>query len=305
MFKITKNKKYQDASLNLLHYLKRKQDVENKNAGIRGGIPGSSPINGKYEPKKILSWATKFYLDAYTINRKILKNKKIIPLKLEEQIEWISKLLNNKKIEYFVDCGTLLGIMRGGKILDHDDDIDFTLWNKDINKLKTLFLEIKKKNYKITEESYYGLPHTYHLQPLKGGKLEIDLKVFRKHQNYGWSVERYAKNYGEIGLIYYLSKFSRAPFLLLNKFIRIKFLNSFINKVFFKFDTWVIPLKYIDKTKNLEGTKLRIPANWKNYLKFKYGNWKVPNKNWNYIKDDQTLKHKDPLSMGIPIKDYY
>lgn len=71
LFKITKNKKYQDASLNLLHYLKRKQDLENKNTGIRGGIPGSSPINGKYEPKKILSWATKFYLDAYLINRKM------------------------------------------------------------------------------------------------------------------------------------------------------------------------------------------------------------------------------------------
>ncbi len=69
LFYITKEIKYRLGAEKLLEFLKSKQDLENKNLGIKGGIAGSDPIDGFYCPNTILSWATKFYLDALLIQR--------------------------------------------------------------------------------------------------------------------------------------------------------------------------------------------------------------------------------------------
>lgn len=53
---------------------------------------------------------------------------------LEELLSKITNILFVRKIPYYIDCGTLLGCIRQGCILDHDTDIDITthlsLWNK-------------------------------------------------------------------------------------------------------------------------------------------------------------------------------
>jgi len=280
--------------------------MKNENGGIRGGIPGSSPINGKYESKKILSWATKFYLDASLINKRILPGdkKSKLNLNLDPQLEWITNLLNKKKIRYVVDGGTLLGLMRDGKLLPQDEDIDISILNYDKEKLKLILPEIKKRKYKIQEGYYKNLFCSYTLFPPQSieGR-EIDIKIFRKYKDYIWCPERYAKNSDKTGFIYYISKAIRLPFLLLVKVI--PNLSPIINKIFFKVDTWKIPLKYIEKTKFLQNTKIPTPLDWKQYLKFRFGNWKIPNKNWNYIHDDGGLENKEPTSLGILIKDYH
>jgi len=61
---ITKNKKYKEVADKLVNFLKKNQNLKTKNLGVFGGIAGSYPLNGSYCPNQILSWATKFYLDA-------------------------------------------------------------------------------------------------------------------------------------------------------------------------------------------------------------------------------------------------
>ena len=53
-----------DAAIKANNYLKSKQDTENKNPGIRGGIKGSFPVNGAYGRYEYLNWAAKFFMDS-------------------------------------------------------------------------------------------------------------------------------------------------------------------------------------------------------------------------------------------------
>jgi hypothetical protein len=72
---LTKNKKYSLGAKKLLNFVKSNQNITTNNLGIRGGIPGSQPINGFYCSNMILSWATKFYLDALLIENLAQKPK--------------------------------------------------------------------------------------------------------------------------------------------------------------------------------------------------------------------------------------
>ncbi|HEX8725046.1 MAG TPA: hypothetical protein VF737_06640 [Gemmatimonadaceae bacterium] len=47
-----------------LRFLETTQNRTSTNAGLRGGIKGSSPLNGEYGQYEVLSWATKFFVDA-------------------------------------------------------------------------------------------------------------------------------------------------------------------------------------------------------------------------------------------------
>lgn len=67
LFGLTGLDKYKKPAKKLLDFLKTNQDLTSKNSGIFGGVAGSYPLDGFYCPNTILSWATKFYLDALLI----------------------------------------------------------------------------------------------------------------------------------------------------------------------------------------------------------------------------------------------
>lgn len=57
----------------VLQFLKSTQNRTSRNPGLRGGIKGSSPIDGGYGSYEILNWATKFFADA------LLRHERIQP----------------------------------------------------------------------------------------------------------------------------------------------------------------------------------------------------------------------------------
>ncbi len=74
LFNLTKNKVYKQTADNLLAFVKSTQNLNSDNLGIYGGIAGSAPLNGAYCPNMLLSWATKFFIDALLIQ---LENNKL------------------------------------------------------------------------------------------------------------------------------------------------------------------------------------------------------------------------------------
>lgn len=67
----------------------------------------------------------------------------------------INKIMNEANIKYWVDFGTLLGIYRDGKFIDHDFDIDLGMYEKDYNKDVEELL-VKNGFKKIREFYAYG-----------------------------------------------------------------------------------------------------------------------------------------------------
>ena len=61
---IAGNTKYKDAARAAIEFVKRSQNLEHSNPGIRGGVKGSFPFDGHYGQYEMLNWAAKFFCDA-------------------------------------------------------------------------------------------------------------------------------------------------------------------------------------------------------------------------------------------------
>lgn len=61
---LTGEARYVDAAERLNRYLMARHDIRNPDPRLRGGLPGSWPVDGDYGRLTILNWATKFLADA-------------------------------------------------------------------------------------------------------------------------------------------------------------------------------------------------------------------------------------------------
>lgn len=64
LYSVTNDQDYYRAAKLAIERATNSQNIKSDEVGVRGGIPGSDPINGGYYPYQYLSWATKFYIDA-------------------------------------------------------------------------------------------------------------------------------------------------------------------------------------------------------------------------------------------------
>ena len=72
LYQITRDPFLLDAGSRLIRFAEWTQLLESSDLGMRGGIGGSFPIYGGYQPYNFLNWATKFFLDAELLHWRIL-----------------------------------------------------------------------------------------------------------------------------------------------------------------------------------------------------------------------------------------
>lgn len=70
LFRETGEAAYRDAAFRLLAYVRRSVHVDGP-PEVRGGVKGSFPVDGDYQPYEYLNWACKFLLDATVLEREI------------------------------------------------------------------------------------------------------------------------------------------------------------------------------------------------------------------------------------------
>ncbi len=165
----------------------------------------------------------------------------------------LNKILDTLNVVYFIDFGTLLGIIRDNKIMDHDLDMDIGIIPDDFSTeeiRKTLesagFILWKQyfNGNKILEESYL----------YKGVKFDI---------NY----YEQTKNNSKVWLFY------RKPGVQYKEGIR-----NIVEMTYSK----ITGTKKI-KVKNIV---VSVPLDSEKLLEEKYGkNWRIPDKNWIYWKN--------------------
>ena len=64
LYSLTGQDKYREAASRINRYLMAHHDIQNPDLRLRGGLPGSWPVDGQYGRLLILNWATKFLVDA-------------------------------------------------------------------------------------------------------------------------------------------------------------------------------------------------------------------------------------------------
>jgi len=73
LFLLTKKNEYREGVSRVNRYLMARHDISSPDPAIRGGVPGSWPVWEEYGRLKNLNWATKFFLDALLLEKRISK----------------------------------------------------------------------------------------------------------------------------------------------------------------------------------------------------------------------------------------
>lgn len=158
---------------------------------------------------------------------------------------------NNNNVEYWISCGTLLGVIRESGLIKHDEDVDVCVNSKYLS--SELVQSIKNFGFKI-KSSYGRIDDGFELVIERFGE-KIDIFFFYKNQDY-WYHSVYA---------------------------------NFSKENYDKYDYVFEPFELT--TLEFDGFLYSIPKNPESVLEQQYGpNWRVPDKNWSYYKSPYNIR---------------
>ncbi|MDB2318932.1 hypothetical protein N9V39_00895 [Gammaproteobacteria bacterium] len=219
--------------------------------------------------------------------------------KLDPQLDMISSLLIQLDIKYCIDSGTLLGIIREGALLANDLDIDISIHDTQLSKVHMLKSELRIRGYKSRILSFHGQIYKIKFSNSQEKRF-IDINIFSKSMDNIYYVCPQPSPIlnNENFLFFYTRKIIRIIFGIIKNIGSEFDLNYFPWKLGTIHDTWVIPNDYFDNFQHLIDN-IYVPNNYESYLKFRYGEWKTPKKNWNFRTDDMALAQYPPTKYRL------
>lgn len=222
--------------------------------------------NYNYEKIIITSGHVKSIKRQLEIDLKIPLSQVVIPLKSElskisrpfedkqtyifasNLLKELVETLNKYNFKYFLDFGTLLGIVRDGKIIEWDSDIDISIYSNELDKLK----KIIEKNL---EELTNKFKVTWRFEEIinEENNLESLILSFRDKK----------KNLNEFPISFSAIMFNKThAYQVMNKVPKVHFAKH--------------------ETIDYQGEKVRVPYDYKKYLALTYGDWRTPIKNMTF-----------------------
>ncbi len=162
----------------------------------------------------------------------------------------VGKALDESEIRYFFTYGNLLGLIRNGKFMSYDNDLDMGIiydenfsWTNLENAMKQLGLE-KKREFKVDNEV---MEQSYLVN-----NLTVDFFLYKKENERMFSYVYFRKE--------------NFPYKSIEEFS--------ISKLY------SCPIEETQKIL-CEGIEFTVPSNSQDYLKDIYGeSWRIPNPNW-------------------------
>ncbi len=189
-----------------------------------------------------------------------LEGKNIeIALKL---LHTVTSELEKSGVNYWLEGGTLLGVIRENRLLPWDNDMDISMYITDRWKLLRIAIKLFFKGYRISTRFY-----NRNMEPFKKGELRM-IKV---------------RNY---------EKFLKKGEVMLDIFLKRKVDNEYFWTVGIKSPVLKSsPAKYYDELSKIKFDRkdYLIPKDYEDYLTYRYGDWKIPVKVWNFKKDDNAI----------------
>jgi phosphorylcholine metabolism protein LicD len=172
-----------------------------------------------------------------------------------------------ENIIYYLEGGTLLGIVRDGRLLPWDHDIDLSISVRDADLFAKNKKKLAKKGYRITEQ-----------------KIHKDLGGFKKGDYRIFKVKKF------------LPSILKFFFPIFNRYMIVA--DIFVKANDENYTYWQamekimrVDKKYYSSNELVEymGRKIKAPLDYKGYLTEKYGDWSIPKKEWVCGKDEKTI----------------
>jgi len=180
----------------------------------------------------------------------------------------VTTVLDSRQIRYCLDGGTLLGIMREKRLLPWDNDLDLFAPVDELWRLKAAMWKLRIMGY------WVGTYHHKVDQPpfKKGGPRIIKIKNRKRLLADGPITLDIFLKY-KSGDDYYWIAGSRRNYVIKS-----------------------VPAEYYEQLTQVEfnNKKHWIPKAYEDYLTVRYGDWKIPVKEWNHNIDDKAI-HSFPM----------
>lgn len=229
------------------------------------------------------------------------------------QLAWVCGELDALGVAYWLDSGTLLGMMREGQLLKNDNDIDLGVWADEAGPLLRDPGRWRAAGYKPQVFSLGGRPFKLKLYPsaAKVGPLRIDINLFREEGGSATCPQQVPASMLEPGnSLQRLSRVWRRPGRVADVILedatrlwnavfrpgRVAF-DAFPWKRFTTLREWRIPAHYFRELRSDGPWATKVPRDWEAYLTFRYGDWRVPAPHWVFHRDDGGLS---PRTEGRP-----
>lgn len=185
-------------------------------------------------------------------------------VKARNMLFCVTNFLDRYDIKYFLEGGTLLGIVRDGDLLPWDHDVDISISSEDALRFDSLRWKFFLNGYRITCRKgiqSYG--------PIKPN----DYRIF-KMKPLGFSFFKmfyppFAEKMVIVDVFVKTDDSSHTYWQSMGKILR-------VDKSHYQSQEKIV----------YRGKALSAPANYKDYLTAKYGDWSIPVKEW-LCKDDE------------------
>lgn len=174
----------------------------------------------------------------------------------ESILQLIAKTLNQAQVKYYVDAGTLLGIIRDGELIPWDDDLDFAVDSSHCHLVKDSLQSLLPELESLTSTRWQ-------LLELKNSR---DFGAVRVGEVRSYKLKA-QDNTKVLPLIDFFVKYVDGKWMdytLASRGIR-------------------MPSYHINKSvmHDYKGAQIAIPNDVTAYLQRHYGDWQTPNQEWN------------------------
>lgn len=235
----------------------------------------------------------------------------------------VVELLGADSPDYWLDSGALLGLVRDGREISWDADIDLGVWESHIPRLNAVLEGLRRRGYAVYPHRYRGRiyeftlidrrnrafrpvhihvysrdgqiawsPQTVTYQPIPGREVERGFTNERRTRAFLVTLKDWAKEFRDDN--------SRSPravisygawgamVLVRNRLDRSLWAKLWPYSSIHTIYTWVVPAHHflvLDK-RSVGDIAVRIPSDVQSYLARRYGAWQVPVDDWCYWTDD-------------------
>lgn len=207
-------------------------------------------------------------------------------------------LLNKHNIPYWVCHGTLLGLIRDGRLIPWDHDIDIAIWAGSVSKEAIIdlmvpngyilksdgsdydFLSFTKQNgrevdfnfYRVSQDQSLAYSEWFIPRSRFTSLLGVLANARTRKGRYAWFIRR----------IVFLSPFFRWVVAILKK-----------NMYFYKSAGYTTPVDLFNKFKFVEvsGLKVSVPFSYEKVLEYVYGmDWHIPKRQYDWTKESPSTR---------------
>lgn len=200
----------------------------------------------------------------------------------------VDELARKASIRVILDSGTLLGLVREGRLLVGDADLDFTLTSQaDMASLVNVLPAQQTRLWKFNGH-IYKMEFDIHFDRLA---YIAEFKVFLRT-----SEEYVCPSIGSASGSRRLNAGLKSKLLpFWKKFVAAGDATRLPWRLLTRVDAWVVPASFFDKTNPLNGySSIVSPPCVGDYLAYRYGDWSKPVSDWVYWRDDGAYLSNKP-----------